>query len=195
MIFWLQPDKWSKLCVSDDARMYLYNFLDRCILVMLVVVVCNRDIGDNDDNNTMLKLLPRDMHQELVISQNIGGQLQVLRKNRSFTEVSFTFRFTRTGQARWGTREFTLSSGTRFLSVVLLVSSCICPVLVFVKKDKVIPDLTWPRWSGWRHFQEPIPHLDEGLSNKEMNEQLLNYLTCGDVHPNVLGWYLAIWYC
>ena len=67
--------------MSDDARMYLYNFLDRCILVMLVVVmICNRDIGDNDDNNTMLKLLPRDMHQELVISQNIGGQLQVLRK-------------------------------------------------------------------------------------------------------------------
>ena len=81
MIFWLQPDKWSKLCVSDDARMYLYNFLDRCILVMLVVVMmCNRDIGDNDDNNTMLKLLPRDMHQELVISQNIGGQLQVFEE-------------------------------------------------------------------------------------------------------------------
>ena len=38
-----------------------------------------------------------------------------------------------------------------------------------------------------RHFQEPIPHLDEGLNTKEMNEQLLNYLTCGDVHPNVLG--------
>ena len=154
------------------------------------------------------------MHQELVISQNIGGQLQVLRKNRSCIESSWIqfyfqllrkshscqyksnleyhfFRFTRTGQARWGTREFTLSSGTRFLSVVLFVSSCICPVLVFVKRDKAIPDLIWPRWSG--HFQEPIPHLDEGLSNKEMNEQLLNYLTCGDVHPNVLGWYLAIW--
>ena len=41
-----------------------------------------------------------------------------------------------------------------------------------------------------RHFQEPIPHLDEGLNNKEMNEQLLNYLTCGDVHPNVLGQYI-----
>ena len=37
--------------------------------------------------------------------------------------------------------------------------------------------------------QEPIPHLDEGLNNKEMNEELLNYLTCGDVHPNVLGFH------
>ena len=45
MIFLFQPDKWSKLCVSDDARMYLYNFLDRCILVMVwLVMMCNEDI-------------------------------------------------------------------------------------------------------------------------------------------------------
>ena len=34
--------------------------------------------------------------------------------------------------------------------------------------------------------------MDEGLNNKEMNEQLLNYLTCGDVHPNVLGQYIHV---
>ena len=105
------------------------------------------------------------MHQELVISQNIGGQLQI--------------------HTDW-------PSSLRNKGVY------------FVKRDKVIYD-NLDIWSMYvfsflylslylsretqEHFQEPIPHLDEGLNNKEMNEQLLNYLTCGDVHPNVLGQY------
>ena len=43
----LKPDKWSKLIISDEQRNYMMNFLDR------------------------------DLPQEIVISQNIGGQLQV----------------------------------------------------------------------------------------------------------------------
>ena len=130
------------------------------------------------------------MHQELVISQNIGGQLQVLRKNRSFIESSWiqfyfqllrkshscqsnlechSFRFTRTGQARWGTREFTLSSGTRFLSIVL-PCSCICQEgqgytwLDLTNMIKMIPGADSPSGRGLEQQGDEraapqLPHL------------------------------------
>ena len=43
----LKPDKWNKLIISDEQRTFLTNFIERGI------------------------------PQELIISQNIGGQLQV----------------------------------------------------------------------------------------------------------------------
>ena len=82
-----QPDKWSKLCVSDDARMYLYNFLDRFPFSQHWLFSWSNDIheggcfGDQiiirDVDCFCDQMIIRDMHQELVISQNIGGQLQV----------------------------------------------------------------------------------------------------------------------
>ena len=65
--------------------------------------------------------------QELVISQNIGGQLQI--------------------HTDWPT--YLKNKG-----------------VFFVKRDKA-----------------PIPDLDDD----EEDEDLLDHLTCGDIHPNVLG--------
>ena len=81
-------------------------------------------------------LIPRDMHQELVISQNIGGQLQVLRKNRSIIEVSYILSDSH-GLAKLVEKQGSLlcQAGQGFYLLF-------CPVLVFVKRDRVIPDLT-----------------------------------------------------
>ena len=100
-------------------------------------------------------------------------------------------RSTRTGRARWGTRVFTSSRGTRSVIFVIFVSLCKkgrgCLYFQLTISDVIFIIIIIIIIIFVIMNQEPIPHLDEGLNNKEMNEELLNYLTCGDVHPNVLG--------
>ena len=93
----LKPEKWNKLVVSDEQRGYILSFIEK------------------------------DLPQELIISQNIGGQLQV--------------------HTDW-------PSPLRNKGVF------------FVK----------------RH-DKPLP---------EQVEDLLDYMACGDIHPNTLDHFCAL---
>ena len=58
----LKQDKWNKLVVSDEQRGYILSFIEK---------------GQVPGVDSVLSELPLDLPQELIISQNIGGQLQV----------------------------------------------------------------------------------------------------------------------
>ena len=66
--FLQKAEKWQKMCVSDEAKTFLPEFLDRFHWLPSRVIVIILQPSYNSD-----------FHQELVISQNIGGQLQVIK--------------------------------------------------------------------------------------------------------------------
>lgn len=62
----LKQDKWNKLVVADSQREYIISFIERGELPCHEVRRCS-------------SVHISDYPQELIISQNIGGQLQVSR--------------------------------------------------------------------------------------------------------------------